>query len=65
VVWEGPASGSMSAIFLGGGVVNASPQAVVGIVFWGGAYDKRFLRHSEQGLRARLNGVLLSIVSGW
>ena len=25
-------------------------------LFWGGVYDKRFLRPSKQGLRARLNG---------
>jgi len=26
---------------------------------WGGVYDKRFLRPSKQGLRARLNGFVL------
>ena len=34
-----------------------------GLVVPGGVYDTRFLRPSEQGLRARLNGVLLSF--GW
>ena len=34
----------------------------VGVIlgFWGGVNDKRFLRPSRQGLRARLNGGLLS-----
>ena len=27
------------------------------VIGWGGVYDKRFLRPSKQGLRARLNGL--------
>jgi len=34
--------------------------AVGDLVGWEGVYDKRFLRPAKPGLRARLNGVLLS-----
>jgi len=36
-------------------------MVMVGVVreFWGSVYDERFLRPSKQGLRARLNGLLV------